>query len=65
VAEAVVDELEAVEVEEHDDQGLALPAGMCEGHREPVAEEQAVGKPGEGIVIRVVTRPAAGRSCAR
>ena len=54
VAEAVVDELELVEVEEeHRDRGLA-PGGHREGVLEPIEEEVAVGQAGEGIMEGLV-----------
>ena len=49
VAEAVVDDLEAVEVEEQ--HGDARPAlGARQGLREPVDEERPVGQAGERVV---------------
>ena len=55
VAEAVVDELEAVEVEEEDGEVVVVVAATPgHGLPQPVEEEGAVGQPGEGIVERVV-----------
>src|SRR6266567_2033970 len=54
VAQAVVDELEIVEVEEdHGDIGVAASSGV---HRnlEPVVEEHAIGQAGERVVERLV-----------
>ncbi len=51
VAEAVVDALEAVDVEEVDGRGVAAAAAI-DRVREPVTEEGAVGQPGERVVER-------------
>ena len=65
VAEAVVDELELVEVEEeHRDRGLA-PAGDREGVLEPVEEEVAVGQAGERVVEGLVLGALLGCAAAR
>ena len=54
VAERVVDELERIEVEEHHRHRRAGAARVRERHRQSVAEERAVGKAGEGVVVRLV-----------
>ncbi len=46
----VVDRLEVVEVEEHHREQLALARGARQRVRHPVAEERAVGEPGELVV---------------
>ena len=52
VAEAVVDRLEAVEVEDHHrDQALVAPR-PGERALEPVLEQRAVGEPGQLVVLR-------------
>ena len=51
VAEAVVDPLEAVDVEEVDGRGVTAAAAI-DRVREPVTEEGAVGQTGEGVVER-------------
>src|SRR5712664_928067 len=55
VAEAVVDHLEAVDVQhQHREAGLVPPLLQREAVLEAVEEERAVGQAGEGIVERVV-----------
>ncbi len=51
MAEGVVDDLETVEVEEQD--GAAPFLALCPRQRliEPVVEQQAVGEPGERVVV--------------
>jgi hypothetical protein len=51
VAELVVDRLKAVEVEDHDRDHPALPAGPGERPLEPIVEEGAVGEPGQLVVL--------------
>ena len=53
VAEAVVDLLEAVEVDEQHREHLLGPRRAGERLVEPVAEERAVRKPGEAVVERL------------
>src|SRR5712692_11075820 len=56
VAEAVVEHLEAVEVDEQNREVVALAAAHARQRlAEAVHEERAVGQPGERIVERVVT----------
>ena len=50
VAERVVDDLEAVEVEEEDGQPLVVPVGLGHGERQAVVEEQAVGQVRQRVV---------------
>ena len=51
VAEAVVDDLEAVEVEEEDGEVIVrAPLGARDGLVEPVGEQGAVGQAGQGVV---------------
>jgi hypothetical protein len=50
VAQAVVDDLEAVEVEEEHARRAGLALGPGHGHGQAVEEERAVGQAGEGIV---------------
>ena len=54
VAEAVVDRLEVVEVEEDDGDAGALARGAGEGVLDPVGEQRAVGQAGHGVVERLV-----------
>ena len=53
MAEAVVDLLEAVEVDEQHRERVARPLGPRERLVEPVAEQRAVGEPGEAVVERL------------
>ena len=52
VAEAVVDELEPVEVEEHERHAGVVALGPAERQLQPVHEQHAVGEPGELVVDR-------------
>jgi hypothetical protein len=54
VTEGVVDDLEAVQVEEHHHQrGLLAPGvGQCDG--QPVAEEEPVRQPGQRVVVSLI-----------
>ena len=61
VAEAVVDELEAVEVEEQDARQPAAAAQARERLLEAVEEQHAVGQPGERVVQRAVADRVLGR----
>ena len=61
VAEAVVDELEAVEVEEHHGHVVSAPRRPAQGHLEAVHEELAVGQAGERVVDGGVGQPFAQR----
>ena len=54
VAEAVVDRLEVVEVDEHDRDQRAAADGRTEGVRDAVGEERAVGEVGDRIVERLM-----------
>ena len=54
VAEAVVDVLEAIQVEEEDGAVPVGAPGVRDGHRGPVLEEGAVGEPGELVVVGAV-----------
>jgi hypothetical protein len=54
VAEAVVDALEVVQVDEEDGHGAAPTPGSSQGRGEPVEQQPAVGQPGEGVVQRLV-----------
>ena len=54
VAEAVVDGLEVVEVDEQHGAEVAGAAAAVEGVLHPVAEQAAVGQPGERVVERLV-----------
>ena len=54
VAEAVVDELEAVEVEEHERHAVVLALGPAQRQLQAVHEQHAVGEPGELVVHRSV-----------
>ncbi|OIQ92176.1 hypothetical protein GALL_258530 [mine drainage metagenome] len=53
VAKAVVHVLEAIEVDENDRDGLAVPLRQGDGVLQPVVEQIAVGKPGERVVVRL------------
>ncbi len=57
VAEAVVDGLEIVEVEQEKGEGPADPPGPDEGVGQTVGEQRAVGEAGQGIVKRLVGEP--------
>ena len=61
VAEAVVDHLEVVEVEEQHRDALVVELGVGERAPEPVDEEQPVRQPGERVVDRLVREPLAAR----
>ena len=50
VAERVVDDLEAVEVEEEDGQPLVVAVGLRHGERQAVVEEEAVGQVRQRVV---------------
>ena len=54
VAEAVVDGLEVVQVEQQDRHREAVAAPPAQGVRDAVGEERAVGQPGELVVERLV-----------
>ena len=54
MAEAVVDELELVEVEQHHGQPGVVPARSRERLREAIEEQRAVGQAGERVVQRLV-----------
>ena len=54
VAEAVVDGLEVVEVEEHDGEAAALAPRAGRGVADALAEQRAVGQAGDGIVEGLV-----------
>ena len=54
VAERVVDDLEAVEVEEEDGDAALAPARAPQRLAEAVEEQRAVGQPGERVVQRAV-----------
>jgi hypothetical protein len=64
MAEGVVDELEAVEVDEQDRDAAAAALGAAEGVVEAVEEQRAVWQPGEGVVERLVGEARLG-PCAR
>ena len=51
VAERVVDDLEAVEVQEEHAQPLLLAVGLRDGDVQAVVEEQPVGQTGEDVVV--------------
>jgi len=55
VAEAVVDDLEAVEIEKEDGDGVAVSARA--GVRQTTEKERAVGEPTEGIMEGLVGQP--------
>src|SRR5205085_1367456 len=57
VAEAVVDGLEVVEVQEHDADEPARPGLAVEGVVEAILEEGPVGEPGERVVEGLVVEP--------
>jgi hypothetical protein len=62
VAERVVDELEAVDVEEEDRDGARAAAhAPAQREREAVAEQRAVGQPGQLVVQRAVGQVELGR----
>ena len=54
MAEAVVDRLEAVDVDRDDRDAAFDPPGAREGVLEPIHEERAVGQPGQGVVEGLV-----------
>ena len=54
VAEGVVDDLEAVEIEEHHRHGMLGAAGVGERHRQPVAEQTPVRQSRQRIVVRLI-----------
>ena len=61
VAEAVVDELEAVEVEEQDRRQRAVARQPGQGVLEPVEEQRPVRQAGERVVQRAMADPVLGR----
>ena len=54
MTEAVVDELEIVEIDEDDGGKIAVAPCIGDGLLEPVDQEVAVGQPGQRIVSRLV-----------
>ena len=60
VAVGVVDGLEAVEVEQHDRDQLAMAVGARQGLDQIVAEQHAVGEPGQLIELRQLGQPPLG-----
>src|SRR4051794_18931321 len=54
VAEAVVDELEAIDVDEQHRDATARGLGAAQRELEVVEEQEAVGQPGQGVVQRLV-----------
>ena len=55
VAEAVIDQFEAIDVEEqHRAAGARVPDGALQVLLDAIHEQAAIGEPGEGIVQRVV-----------
>ena len=62
VTQAIVDVFEAVDVEEKDAEPRIRPSlRPCDGLAQPVQEECAVGKTGQGVVERVVLQAVLGR----
>ena len=62
VTQAIVDVLEAVDVEEEDTEPRIRPSlRPCDGLAQTVQEECAVGKTGQGVVERVVLEAVLGR----
>jgi hypothetical protein len=57
VAEAVVYDLEVVEVDEKDGDARLMPAQSGKGEREPVEEKRPVRQVGEGVVKDPVGQP--------
>jgi hypothetical protein len=51
MAEFVVDDLEAVEIEEHQRHRLAVALGAGHGLAEAVAEQHAIGQAGQAVVV--------------
>ena len=51
MAEVIVDELEAVQVDEHEGNALFGPPGLLQVLLQPVQEIAAVGQPGEAVVV--------------
>src|SRR6185312_671631 len=57
VAEAVVDRLEVVEVEEeHPEALVGVAARALDGDANPLDEERAIRQPGESVVQRIVSQ---------
>jgi len=54
VAERVVDELEAVQVDEHDGEFRLLALGLDDGQAQAVLEQDAVRQVGQDVVVRLV-----------
>src|ERR687887_440845 len=52
VAERIVHELEAIQVEEEDRDAVALALGPRQGQPDTIEEQHAVGEPGERVVQR-------------
>ena len=54
VAEGIVDDLKAIEVQEEDRQPLVSSLGVGESDGQPVLEEKAIGQTGQGVVVSQV-----------
>ncbi len=65
VAEAVVDRLEVVEVDEDDGQADVVAAGAGDGVADALDEQRAVGEARDRVVEGLVLRAAPRRPCAR
>ena len=50
-AQEIVDQLEAVEIDQHHGQQLSRPLRPLDRLRQPVVEQQAVGQPGQRVVV--------------
>ena len=57
VSQVVVDQLEAVEIDEQQGEGLLVQAGRLYLQIEPLLQQVAVAKIGEGVVIGEVVEP--------
>ena len=62
VPETVVDHLEAIDVEEHDCDGLLEPARPLDGLLETVEQERAVGQRGQAVMRGLVGQVRLGES---
>jgi hypothetical protein len=65
VAERVVDLLEPVEIHQEQRHPGTRPGARPEGLLDTLGEQDAVGQPGERVVVRVVHRPLASISNSR
>src|SRR5690606_35609300 len=54
VAEAVIDDLESIQVDEHHGKGLLAMAGKSDGQLQPIPKQVAIGQAGQTVVVGLV-----------